>query len=504
MIERCSITTFYTTNLHYNQNKPRQEGQVIDKTMNPSQHNQGTQNPVEQSCYQDYCPEYNHRYEIIGGEPVHGQIHCMGAKNLATKAMIAALLSESPTTLRNIPAIGDVDITVKMLRAIGAKVTWEGSTITIDPSCINNSIVSMPDSRTNRIPILLLSILLQRFGHASTPYVGGDSIGARKVDFHINAFVQFGATIQKRKGFYTAQRQGKLQSSHITLAYPSVGATETCIFLSVLAKGTSVIKNVAIEPEIIELITMLSSMGAIIFICDNREIIVHGVDKLHGTEFTIIGDRIEAVSWATLAGASNGSIRVSGIRPGLLCNFFPYYQMVGGGYRHIDNDTIEFYRREKELTPISLETHVYPGFATDWQQPFAVMLTQAEGISVIHETVHENRMGYLKILGNLGANVQSTSGCLGSLQCRYRGFDHDHSALISGKTQLHAIAEPIEVPDLRAGLAYVIAAAIAEGKTVLTATEQIHRGYGNLTERLKDTNLRITVSKILDKDETLL
>ncbi|MDZ5761026.1 UDP-N-acetylglucosamine 1-carboxyvinyltransferase [Lyticum sinuosum] len=440
-------------------------------------------------------PEYNLHYEITGGEPIYGDIHCMGAKNLATKVMIAAILGESTTTLYNVPSIGDVDITVKMLRSIGADISWENNVMKINPKTVHSANVLMPDSRTNRIPILLLSILLQKFDHVVVPHVGGDKIGERNITFHIEALKSFGASIVYHDNSYKASKNGKLRKSHINLPYPSVGATETCIFLGVLAKGTSVIKNVAIEPEIIELITMLSSMGAIIIIGNNREITIHGVDRLFGTEFTIIGDRIEAVSWASLAGASDGKIRVSGIKPGLLCNFYPYYQMAGCGYTCISDNIIEFFRKKK-LSPVSIETDVYPGFATDWQQTFAIMLTQAEGISVIHETVHDNRMSYLKVITELGANVQSSTSCLGSVPCRYRSLNHEHSAIIAGKTHLKSIKESIKIPDLRAGLAYVIAAAVAEGKTILSATDQIHRGYGNLTERLKNTNLKIKVYPI--------
>ena len=431
-------------------------------------------------------------YKIQGGIPIKGKITCMGAKNLATKAMVATLLTLDKTTLRGVPNIGDVEITKELLMSAGVSVNWDQihNTMSIDTSNISTYEASLPDTRSNRIPILLLSILLHRLGKATVPIVGGDSIGQRNVDYHINAIKKFGAEVVKKDNKYIAHTNKKLKACHIQLPYPSVGATETCLFLSVLAEGTSIIQNIALEPEIIELITMLRSMGAIIFLSTNRELTVQGVKKLNGTNFFIAGDRIEAASWASLACASNGEIEVSGIRPDLLSNFLSHYTKIGGGFKFLKDDSILFFRKGK-LKSTAIETDVYPGFATDWQQPFATILTQANGISVIHETVHEKRFGYLDILNKLGAKTEAVSTCLGPTQCRYKGQDFIHSALIHGPTKLKAVSTPIVIPDLRAGLAYLIAAALAEGKSELHAANQIERGYGNLLEKLKDTNIAL-------------
>lgn len=235
---------------------------------------------------------------------------------------------------------------------------------------------------------------------------------------------------------------------------------------------------------------MLRCMGAVILFTGNREITIHGVEKLSGTHIHIIGDRIEAASWASLACASDGMIRVEGVKPVLLGNFLSYYRMAGGGYRIIDKDTIEFFR-ESKLKPVSIETDVFPGFSTDWQQPFATVLTQTDGTSTIHETVYEYRFGYLDVLNKLGANTKVTDQCIGSTVCRYNGLGHKHSAIIDGKTTLSAIDDPVRVPDLRAGLAYLIVAVIAKGHTELIEVDQIERGYGDLTTKLKNTNLKL-------------
>ena len=431
-------------------------------------------------------------YKVKGGIPIKGNITCMGAKNLATKAMVASLLSAEQTILKNVPNIGDVKITKELLVSAGVKVTWEKEkgTIVIDPSSIKSSEVFLPDSRSNRIPILLLSILLHRTGQAMVPTVGGDLIGKRNVDYHLKALKMFGATVKKQNNKYIAKTHHRLHSCHINLLYPSVGATETCIFLGVLAQGTSVIRNIAIEPEIMELITMLRSMGAIIFLSNYREITICGVEKLDGTNFYITGDRIEAAAWASLACASNGEIKISGIRASLLGNFLPHYTKIGGGFRLINDETILFFRKQI-LQSTEIETDVFPGFSTDWQQPFATLLTQCNGTSVIHETVYEKRFGYLAMLNKLGANTEVVSSCLGKIKCRYDGMDYQHSALIKGPTKLKAVDQHIFIPDIRAGLAYLIAAVLSDGTTTLAAAEQIERGYGDLSQKLKDTNIRL-------------
>lgn len=428
-------------------------------------------------------------YRIRGGHPVRGEIRTLGAKNFATKAMVAALLSEMETALTNIPPIGDTEITCEMLQSVGVTVAWEQDVMTIDPSTMRSSHVPTPHSGSNRIPILLLGALLHHWQEVYVPVLGGCKIGTRGVDFHLEAIRAFGGIIEETDDGFVARRYGKLRGAQMALPYPSVGATETCLYLGVLAEGRTVITNAAMEPEIFELITMLRSMGAIIFTTPNREIRIDGVNKLMGTNMPILGDRIEAASWACLACASNGDITVHGIRPDILGNFLSYYQLVGGGIELQGADSIRFFRRGA-IRPTMIETDVYPGFSTDWQQPFAVLLTQADGISVIHETVYEKRFGYLKALNKLGARTQLTTHCLGSVPCRYLDQGHEHSAIITGPTPFHD-ADEITIPDLRAGLAYVIAAAIAPGETLVNGIPFLERGYGDIVPRLAAMNLHI-------------
>jgi len=432
----------------------------------------------------------NYAYEIEGGYPVNGEIRCLGAKNFVIKAMVAALLGNTPTMLTNVPPIGDVEITAEMLTSIGVTVQRaDNEVLTIDASTMNTAAIPVPHSGSNRTPILLLSILLHHFDTVSVPVVGGCQIGARSVDFHLDAIRKFGGIVEETEQGYIAHRVKPLQGTHIHLPYPSVGATETCLYLSVLAEGRTVISNAAIEPEIFELITMLRAMGAIIFTSPGREIRIDGVKQMTGTKMEVLGDRVEAASWASLACASNGNVTVHGIRPDTLGNFLSYFQKVGGGVELLGAESIRFFRREA-LRPAIIETDVYPGFSTDWQQPFAILLTQADGISIIHETVYEKRFGYLKALDRLGARTQVTTHCLGEAACRYRDMNYDHSAIIMGPTLL-AASDSITIPDLRAGLAYVIAAAIAHGRTTISGIHFLERGYGNIVPRLAAMNLQI-------------
>ncbi|PIZ30067.1 MAG: UDP-N-acetylglucosamine 1-carboxyvinyltransferase [Alphaproteobacteria bacterium CG_4_10_14_0_8_um_filter_53_9] len=423
------------------------------------------------------------RYEIIGGKPVVGEIACFGAKNFATKAMVAACLGDAPTILTNVPPIGDVAITRNLLESVGVKVeSLDATTLKIDPTGMSTFKVSTPDSRSNRIPILLLPILLHKFGEAMIPRLDGCNIGKRAVDIHEQAVEAFGGEIEVDEEHLGAKCVKKLKGTHFAMHYPSVGATETCLFLSVLAEGESVLTGVALEPEIMALVGMLQGMGARIWVGEGRVIRVQGVPRLGGTTWACIGDRIEAASWASLACATKGEIILNGIRPEHLSNFLPFYRQLGGGYDVLGPDKLRFYR-DGPLSPIMLETNAYPGFATDWQQPFAVLLTQAEGISAIHETVYEARFGYAEMLNKMGARMQVSDVCIGQ-PCRFAHRGHAHSAFILGATPLKALEDPLEVPDLRAGLAYVVAAAVAEGTTTLTHIERIERGYGPLEKRL--------------------
>jgi len=422
------------------------------------------------------------KFIINGGRPINGTITLAGAKNAATKMMVASLLTSEPCSFKNFPIIGDTEITAELCRAIGSTVSVSSEEHTLfihTPEIKNCCVVSL--SRKNRIPILTLGPLLVRVGQAEVPVVGGDKIGPRPVNFHVAALEAMGAKIEVLPDRFVASAKNGLHGATIKFPWPSVGATETAILGGVLAKGRTTIYNAAVEPEVIDLINMLQKMGAIIELGANRVIKIDGVSRLRGVSHFILSDRNEAVSFACLAVAVNGRILVRGARQSDLITYLNALRKVGGDYE-VTDDGIIFYRA-RPLTGIELETDTHPGFMTDWQQPFAVLMTQAQGQSSIHETVYEDRFGYAQDLNLLGANIKVFSRCLGELPCRFRDSGALHSALIQGPTSL--VGNKLKVKDLRAGIAHVIAALIAQGQSEIDGIEEIDRGYERIDERLR-------------------
>lgn len=426
-------------------------------------------------------------YKVKGGTILKGEIELAGAKNVSTKVMIAALLADSKSVLENIPKIGDVEITMEICQALGAKCKWlEKNVLEIDPSTLNNYKVPIEYSGRNRTPILFFGPLIHKFQKAEVPFLGGCTIGARPVDFHVNAYEEMGAKIECLDGVYKVEADG-LKGTIIRLPYPSVGATENIIMGAVLAKGTTVIENAAIEPEIEDLALFLQSMGAVIYQDVNRTWIINGVDKLKGSYYRIMTDRIEAASFASLALANKGDILVKGIDQRSILTFLDWVRKVGGDFE-LKKDGIRFYSTN-DLHSVMLETDVHPGFMTDWQQPFTIVLTQAKGVSIVHETVYENRFGYTEALNKMGAKIELTTHCLGSKPCRFSNRDFYHSAIITGPTKLSGA--DLEVPDLRAGFAYLMAALTAQGESIIRNIDKVERGYENIKERLKNLGAEI-------------
>ena len=417
---------------------------------------------------------------LRGGKPLNGTIKVAGAKNAATKMMIASLLTNEPVRLLNCPQIEDVAITAALCEGVGAEVTREGDTLTLVTPKITATTVA-PQALKNRLSILAASPLLHRAGEAMVPVVGGDAIGPRPVNFHLDALAAMGATVEVTEDGYRASAPNGLHGTTITLPYPSVGATENIIFAAVLAKGRTYLANAALEPEITDIVKLLQRMGAIIEFGADRTITIEGVEKLHGAEYRILPDRLEAASYALLAIATNGEIMVEGARQDEMVSFLNTIRRIGAEFT-ISDAGISFRRGPGHLKAIELETDTYPGFATDWQQPTVVVLTQAPGLSVVHETVYEDRFGYTQSLKDMGADIEVYAKCLGELPCRFRNQSERHSAVIKGGTPLKATK--IEAPDIRAGMAAVIACLIAEGESEITGTHHLERGYEHFWDKL--------------------
>ncbi len=431
------------------------------------------------------------KFIIEGGRYLKGEIRIRGAKNAVTKQMVAALLAPGKSILSNVPEIGDVDITKQILASVGCIVTHqrEEGILEIDASALSTHTVPQQYSGLNRIPILLAGVLLHRFGHAEIPMMGGCDIGPRPVDYHLEGFRSLGADIQYQNGVYTFKAK-RLSGARITLPYPSVGATENLMMAAATAKGTTEIHNAAIEPEIVDLALFLQSMGAIITQETDRTWIIQGVEELHSARHKVINDRIEAASFAVSAIATRGDVLIHGADQLHMLTFLNWLRRAGGEFETVE-DGIRFCGMHSRLKPIAVETGVHPGLMTDWQQPLVILLTQAEGMSVIHETVYENRFGYAETLNRMGARIQLFSECLGSRDCRFRHLGHKHSAVIMGPTPLQGAQ--IEIPDLRAGFSYLVAAVLAKGQTELSGVQYIERGYDRIVEKFRDLGVPISV-----------
>ena len=423
---------------------------------------------------------------IHGGKPLHGRVDVRGAKNLVTKAMVAALLGDSPSILRDVPNISDVAIVRGLLEAHGVHVTdsAEGE-LTLDPTNVTSAHFAEIDAHagSSRIPILFCGPLLHQLGEAFIPDLGGCRIGDRPINFHLDALRAFGAIVTKLPQGIHLTAPERLKGAHIELPFPSVGATEQVLLTAVRAEGVTELKNAAIEPEIMDLIAILQKMGAVIWIEPNRTIFIEGVEKLHGYEHRSLFDRNEAASWAAAALVTKGDIFVVGAKQQELLTFLNVFRKVGGDFE-VHEDGIRFHHPGGTLKPVVVETDVHPGFMTDWQQPLVVALTQAEGISIVHETVYENRFGFTESLNKMGANIIVHQDGIASITRRVPRRALEQAAVITGPTPLHGA--DIRVPDLRGGFSHLIAALAATGTSTISNVGIIARGYEHFIDKLRD------------------
>lgn len=427
--------------------------------------------------------------KITGPQRVEGEVVISGAKNAASKMMVASLLTSEEVVLHNFPRIDEIDIVRELVERVGAKVeTREHSLVLHTPEIATEEVLGL--SRANRISVLALPALLHRKGRAVMPIVGGDRIGPRPVNYHLDALKAMGAEIDESGKAFVASAPNGLRGTHVKLPYPSVGATENILLAGVLAKGRTVIENAALEPEILDLVMMLQNMGAIIELGTGRVIAIDGVERLRGCSHAILPDRMEAASYACMALATKGRIFCRHARQEHMITFLNAVRRIGADYEVLENGIVFFVPEGATLRGIDLETDTHPGFMTDWQQPFTLLLTQCEGTSVVHETVYEDRFGYTRELNRLGANITVFDKCLGELPCRFRTHRHPHSAIVQGPTPLKAGREPVDIFDIRAGITLVIAALCAQGTTHLTGLEHLDRGYENLLGKLQGLGIR--------------
>jgi len=419
-----------------------------------------------------------------GGKPLVGEVSVRGAKNLVTKAMVAALLADTPSTLKGVPAISDVAVVRGLLEAHAVSVTEDADgELVLDPRGVKSAHFAEIDAHagSSRIPILFCGPLLHQLGEAFIPDLGGCRIGDRPINFHLDALRAFGAELEKSYEGIRLKAPQRLVGARVDLPYPSVGATEQVLLTAVRAKGVTELTNAAIEPEIIDLIAILQKMGAIIVVEPNRTIVIEGVETLQGYHHTALADRNEAASWAAAALATRGDIYVRGAKQQDLMTFLNVYRKVGGLF-DVDDEGIRFRHPGEAIKPVVIETDVHPGFMTDWQQPMVVALTQAEGRSIVHETVYENRFGFTDALVQMGANIEVYKEGIASITRRVPRRPLEQAAVVSGPTPLHGAN--IRVPDLRGGFSHVIAAVTAQGTSEVSNIGIISRGYEHLLQKL--------------------
>ncbi len=417
--------------------------------------------------------------------PLVGDVSVRGSKNAVTKHLVATLLGNTPSVIRNCPDIGDVDITVSMLEALGCTIERTNGDATVDARSLSSSRVPLTFSGMNRIPILMVGPLLHSVGEAFVPLVGGDDIGSRPVNFHVDALRKMGAEIEVTREGLEA-KASRLRGAHIELPYPSVGATETVLMSAVKAEGRTVLDGGALEPEVIELALFLQRMGAHIEMHPNRRYVIDGVPELAGAEQRLQGDRIETFSYLVAGLITGGQVTVHGCGQDRLVTAISTLSRMGAIFEIGENSVSA---RAQHLTAAAVETDTHPGFMTDWQSPMVALFTQCDGLSVMHETVYENRFTYVPALNKMGAQIQPYNTPLGSIEGRFVGSPTPCSVVVRGKTPLKG--EEVVVPDIRGGFAYVLAAAAAEGTTTIADTHHLDRGYNTPIENFQQLGLDI-------------
>ncbi len=426
----------------------------------------------------DRLSEQEARLLVSGGRRLAGEVALSGAKNSVLKLLAASLLTDEACVIHRVPQIADVATMVAMLRALGAEVTAEGADLTVRTGAALNGCAPYELVRTMRASIIVMGPLVARLGEATIAMPGGCNIGPRRIDFHIRGLEKLGATIEMDHGFIRV-RCRRLKGAVVPLDYPSVGATENLLMAATAAEGETVIENAAREPEITDLCEFLAGMGAVIEGGGTSTIRVEGGHPLHGVEHEVIADRIEAGTYLIMGAATGGEVTTVGLDPRHLELFLAKLRAMG--VQVTEGDRRITVRRDGPLIPTDVSTLPHPGFATDLQAQTMVLLSLAEGTSIVTENVFENRFVVVDELNRLGAGI-SPSG---------------HHAVVAGPRALTGTV--VEAPDLRGGAALVTAGLVADGVTEIRAVHHIDRGYEDLAGKLR--RLGAGVTRVGDDDE---
>ena len=408
---------------------------------------------------------------IQGGTRLEGAIPVSGAKNAALPILFAGILSEQPSSLRNVPDLADIKTTLKVLETLGIQVRREDDRVTLVARQLTSTEAPYDLVRTMRASVLVLGPLLARAGEAKVSLPGGCAIGARPVDFHLSALEKLGATFDIQSGYIHGRAPQGLRGATMELPFPSVGATENAMMAAVLAQGASEIKNAACEPEIVDLALALRSMGAMIEGEGTPHIKITGVSSLGGMNHSIAPDRVEAATFLCAGLISGGKVRVTGIDAGYLGSALDVLRSMGALITS-GPDWIEA-SPGSALLPASVKTAPFPGFPTDMQAQLMALMTQANGVSVIEETIFENRFMHVPELARLGARIKIQG----------------NEARVEGPVRLSGAT--VMATDLRASASLVIAGIAAAGETVIRRIYHLDRGYEKLELKLGALGARI-------------
>ncbi len=405
------------------------------------------------------------RLAIIGGRPLFGEIAISGAKNSALKLMAASLLTDEALVIENTPRLADVDMLLKLLEQHGVDVTFEGSTLTLRATTIKSTEAPYDLVRKMRASFNVLGPLLARERKARVSLPGGCAIGARPVDLHLKALTAMGAKIDLDEGYVVASAPGGLHGAKIDFPFVSVGATEHAILAASLAKGETILTNSAREPEIVDLADCLNAMGAKIENAGRSTVRITGVDRLGGARHVVVPDRIEFGSYAMAVGAAGGELFLRNGRIELLGAAFSVLEEAGLKLTPEDGG-VRVTRSVDRCRAVNIVTQPYPGFFTDLQAQFMALMTTADGVSVIKETIFENRFMHAPELARMGAQI-SVDGQI---------------ATVRGVKRLKGA--PVMATDLRASMSLVVAGLGAEGQTIVNRVYHLDRGFERLEEKL--------------------
>ncbi len=405
---------------------------------------------------------------ITGGKTLSGSLKVSGAKNSALKILAGTLLTEEPVSIGNVPHLHDVTTMIELLGCLGADVVLDEK-MRVEVTARELKSVKAPYElvKTMRASFVVLGPLLARFGRAEVSLPGGCAIGARPVDQHLKGLEALGAMIEVEEGYVRASREGRLQGADITFDLVTVGGTENVLMAATLAEGTTRIMNAAREPEIVDLADFLNAMGAKVSGQGTSTIVVEGVERLHGCQFDVMPDRVEAGTYLIAAAATGGQVELTGVAPETLGAVLDKLAASGAEIQCTES-TVRLDMQGRRPKAVDIETDVYPGFPTDMQAQYLAMNAVAEGTSRVTETIFENRFMHVQEINRLGASIE---------------LENASTAIIHGVERLKAA--PVMATDLRASFSLVVAALVAEGTTLIDRIYHIDRGYETIEEKLQ-------------------